>query len=150
MTLLVGERRGEKLANERDGPRGADLARAEADDVGIVVAPALAGGELVVHERGADAPELVGCDRRPNPAPAHENAHLDELLADRVRGRASEVGIVHRLVRKRAHVEHVVAIGLERVDNGPLVREPRVITTECDAHGISTLSMSGTGPGRQG
>ena len=55
--LLVG---GEEGDQGIDGNVRTDHAAAEAHDVGMVVPAGQAGGRHVVHDRGADAGDLVG------------------------------------------------------------------------------------------
>ena len=61
-----------------DGARGLHLARAQAEDIGVVFLAGEAGGLRVVAEGGADTAQLVGRDGGAGAAAAHQDARVHE------------------------------------------------------------------------
>src|SRR4030095_7509984 len=66
------EFRTKERAHELAGQLGADHLRPEAEDVHVVVLDALVGRVRVVADRGADAGDLAGGNRRAHARAAHE------------------------------------------------------------------------------
>src|SRR5262245_50591837 len=73
---------------------GAHRAAAHAEDVHVVVLDALPRREVIVNERGPNAPHLVRTDRSPDSAPADRHTAIDRPRRDRSRERRDGVRIV--------------------------------------------------------
>ena len=69
MPIGLTELGAEERLDEIPGDGGPDRPSAHAEDVEVIVLDALLRGEVVVDERGADAGDLVGADRRATPLP---------------------------------------------------------------------------------
>ena len=67
-------------------------------------------------------------------AAADEHAEVRAPLADRRADRPRVVGIIHRVRRRGAEVEELVAVPRERRDQRRLVGEPPVIRGDREAH----------------
>jgi len=84
----------EEVPYQFDGELGTDHARAERDDVHVVVLDPLMSGEGIVTERTTNAGELARGDARPDAAPAHEDAALGLAFHDSAANGCRHIGIV--------------------------------------------------------
>src|SRR5262249_31550574 len=66
----------------------------EADDVHVVVFDALPRGEVIFHEGGPNAGNLVGANRRADAAAADRDTALDFSASYRASERNDEIGVV--------------------------------------------------------
>ena len=135
MAFRPGESGTQKVPHELDGKLGTDHARAEGDDVHVVVLDALMGREGIMAESTADAGELARGDARPDAAPAHEDAALGLAFHDSAANGCRHIGIV---ITEDwlfgSAVDDVESarpqLGEDRGAKGP----SRVIATEGDSH----------------
>jgi hypothetical protein len=70
-------------------------ARAEAENVHVVVLHSLAGGVGVVTDAGANSADLVRRDRRADAAAADKDSALDIAVQDGLRDSERDVGIIY-------------------------------------------------------
>ena len=135
MTLGARKLGREECSNQLLGESGTHDARAEREHVHVVVLHALAGGERVVAEGGANAAKLVGGNRRSHAAAAHQYATPPATVLDCFRHDLGEIRIVVVGVEVvRAAVENVVAGALNRVGHDCLERKTSVIGADGDYH----------------
>src|SRR3954454_23928745 len=73
VALLAGEARAREGGDELGRDRGADHARADAEDIAVVVADALLGRVVVVRDGGAHVRQLAGGNRHAGAAAADED-----------------------------------------------------------------------------
>jgi hypothetical protein len=139
VTLFEAERLGDEGVDERDGLGDLVLARADRDDVGVVVLPGELSGAQVPDECRAHAPDLVGRDLLAVARTAEDDAEsLDAgiLIAhDGLRGVDAERRvIVERVIRGGAVVGDLVAL-LAQVRLQLLAQlEAGVVGGDMDAH----------------
>ena len=87
--------------------------------------------------------ELVGRDAHPQAGPADQDAPVGLAVADLMRDRCGDVGIVHRLVAKRAHVLDLMAKSLDQLDHLQSDRIPTMVSPNGYTH---VLPMRESGP----
>lgn len=146
--FLAGEFGREPFAADFDGGLCVQHVGSQAEDVCVVVLPALARGEEVVAERRADALDLVGGNGGAHAAAAHKDPQFDELVADGVAHGPGEIRVVHRITGERPQIQDVVTVLLQSRDNRLLQRVAGVVAAKGDAHPFLSLpgsSMSGAG-----
>ena len=129
--------------DEIPGDFGSDRPAAHAEHVHVVILHALLRREVVVDERGADARDLVGADRRADAASADGHAAFDRPRHDGAGERDHEVRIV---------VVRVEGVGAEIDDPCPAERrcatfsscfaEAAVIGRDSDAHRVISSSRA--------
>ncbi len=102
-------------------------ARSQAEDVDVVVLNALARGKAVVARGCADAPKLVGRHRRARAAAAHQDRALGAPVQHGLCGGAGEIGIVGRLGRGGAQVQHLVSQAAQFLNDRAFQGEPGMI-----------------------
>src|SRR5215472_3180138 len=103
----------EKGAQAVLGDLEAHHARAERQDVGVVVLPREARGRGVVADARAHRPVPIGRDRDPDPGAAHEYAAPSLAPLDRARERVGEVRIIHGVATVGPEIQHLESQGLE-------------------------------------
>src|SRR5262249_3032401 len=116
-------------------------ARAEREDVRVVVLAAHTRAERVATRRGAHAGQLVGGHRHPDARAAHEHAARGLAGDHRRADRDGVVGVIDRLGRLRAEVHDVVAVVDEPCLEIFLQGESRVIGAEAHDRHMGTISV---------
>ena len=139
MTRFGREARADERTHELVCELGADDARAEHDDVHVVVLHALMRRVGVVADGRANAGDLAGGDRCANPAAADEHAAFRQAVRDGEAHGQRVIGIVDGLDRVRADVEHVVSVTTEVLDDVLLQGVARVVRADDDAHPLRIL-----------
>jgi len=140
--LLACEPGVEEGAHEFGREFRTDDARAEREHVHVVVLDALVRGIGVVAHARADAAHLVRGHARADAAPAQQHTALGLALLDGLADRAGVVGVVHRVGRVGAEVNHLVAFREDRLDDFGLEREAPVVAGNGDFHGSSQKSVA--------
>ena len=139
VSRVAAEPRSKERAHELVRELGADDARAQHDDVHVVVFDALMRGIRVVAHGRAHAGDLAGGDRRADAAAANQHAALRQAVGDRETERERVVRIVDGLRRVRADVEHVVSVTTEALGDVLLQGVTRVVRANDDAHPVRIL-----------
>lgn len=117
MALGLTELGSQKRLDEVPGREGPNDPSPNAENVHVIVFHALPSREVIVHERGTDASDLVGTDRRANAAAAHRDTALDLSPGDGPRERDDEVRIVVGGIQMiRAEIHDVVSCRAETSD----------------------------------
>lgn len=114
-----------------------DEASAKAKHVGVVVQTRHASRSDIVHGGSPDAGNLVGSYGNSDAAAANGDTQIDVVPDHGVSNCRSEVGIVDRLNRVSADIEHVVTKRLDVSRNNGLEVEPGVVRAKGDAHQTS-------------
>ncbi len=97
----------------------------EAEDIGVVVAAAHFGRDVVVAGGRADAGELVRRHAHPQAGAADQNAALGLAAADHAGDPCGHVGIVDGLAGIGAHVFHLVLQAAQQIDDPARMGKPR-------------------------
>src|SRR5436190_1648608 len=116
-------------------------ARAERQDVGVVVLAAEPRRVGVGAGGGADAGDLVGGHRHTEPGAAHEDAPAGLARRHGARDERREVGIVHGLGRLGAAIHDVVPAADQPRLEVLLEREPGMVGAERDGRHRQTISV---------
>src|SRR6478609_2510528 len=133
---VAAERLGEERVDELDGLVDRVLARADGDDVRVVVLAPQAGRVEVPRERGAHAGHLVRGDLLAVARPPDDDAERARLRDDRLaRGEAERRVVVEGVELVGPVVHDVVARGLEVLDEVGLELVAGVIGGDVNAHG---------------
>src|SRR5262245_61803638 len=104
----------------------------------MIVLDSLLSRKMVFDERGANAPDLVGADRRADSAAADRDAALDLLGCDGSGQWNDEIGIVVSLVeRMRAEIDHFVPRRSKLCQDCFLKAKTTVIRCQSHTHGCS-------------
>src|SRR5690606_9951759 len=139
VALLTRERRGDEAVDEGDRLLDGVLARADRDDIGVVVLARELRGREVPAERGPHALDLVGGDLL---AVARSAEHDAERLPSRAlvahdgtRRVDAEAGVVvQRVVALGPVVDHLVPGVAEMLLQGLTELESGVVGRDVDAH----------------
>lgn len=102
--------------------------------VGVVVLAAEAGREEVVAEGGACPVHLVGGDLLALPAPTQHDATVGLAPDNRPGGRGTEWRVVDGRLGAGAEVKHLVATGLQVLNEEGLERKASVVGGNRDLH----------------
>ena len=129
------ERRGHERLDARQRHLAADDPRAHRQHVGVVVLAAEPCGDRIGRLHAADAADLVGNDLLAGAAAAQDDAELALAGCHGARGWRDDVGIVDRLGRIDAEVDHLVAGQGQPVGDRLLQREAGVVGRQGNAHG---------------
>ena len=114
----------------------------EAEDVGVVVAAAHFGRQIVVAGGRADAGELVGRDAHSQAGAADQDAAIDLAAADLAGHPGGDVGIIDGLAGVRAHVLHLVAQSLQQLDDPRADGKTAMIGADSDTH-VQSKQLAG-------
>ena len=145
VTFGVGESSGKKRGDQRLGQRRADDARAQHQDVDVIVQHALGRRVGVVAEPGANTRQLVCGDTRAHAAAADDQAALGAAVEHGAAHGLGVVGIVHRLGRVRPEVEDLVPLPLQPLGQMLLQADARVICSYRHSHGRVRSSSRASG-----
>ena len=99
----------------------------------------------VVDQRGPDAAHLVRRDLLALAGPADDDPALGLARHHRATDGGAERGVVDRLGRVGAEVEHVVALRREERDEVRLEREAGMVRTDRDLHRANIRTRAGDG-----
>jgi len=108
---------------------------AHADNVHVIVLDPLAGREMIVDQRGANARNLVGTHGCTHAAAAngHVTLHLARRHSLAERGDKVRIVVIRRLA-VRAEIDNLMAGRTELGDKSLLQAEPAVISGDADTH----------------
>src|SRR5271166_846391 len=133
--LCLAKLRCEKRLHEIPRHLGSYGAATQAEDVHVIVLNALPRREMVVDERGADAPDFVGAHGRTNAAAADRDAAFHFARGHRLREGHHVAGIVvFRVQRIGAEILDLMTRCMELRDESFFQREPTVICRNAHAH----------------
>ena len=136
MPFFVGIPGGKEVIDEFMSEGGSDDARAEDEDVHIVMLDALVGRVRIVGESGADAGDFVGGNGGADAAAADEDAALG-FTAEHFGGKGlGEVGVVDGVSGIRSGVDWLITFGAEVFDEVLLESETGVVGSNGDFHGF--------------
>ena len=115
--------------------RWSDCPTTHANNIHMIVLDPLAGREMIVDQRGANARNLVGTHRRPHAAAAdcHATFDLPRRYSPAERGDKVRIVVIRRLA-VRAEIDNLMAGRTELGDKSLLQAEPAVISGNADAH----------------
>jgi len=109
MAVFVGKLGAEERSYEIFGEFYADNARAQDENVDVIMLDALMGGISVVAHSGADAGKLIGGDTGADATPADEHTALGFSVQDSPADGFGEIRIVGRILVESANVQNFVA-----------------------------------------
>jgi hypothetical protein len=112
----------------------ANHARAEYENIHIVMFDALVGGVMVVTESRADTFDLVGGDTRADTAAADENRAFGLVCEESVSDFGGEIGVVDGGGGVGPDIDNLVAFGLEALADVLFQFVPCVVTTYDNEH----------------
>jgi len=110
MAVLAGEPGREKRVRNFESERGADDARAEAQDVHVVVFDRLMRRVGVVTHGGPHPGKLACRNRDAGPAATNDDAPLGLPVAQGHGDRLGGIRIIHRGGRMSPEIEHIVTL----------------------------------------
>src|SRR5690625_200630 len=125
-----------------------DHARAERQDVGVIVLSRQPCGRTVVAERRAHAPVTIGGNGDADPRAAHQHSLLGTALVDSLCHGIGKVGIVNRITAVGSEAQDIVTLAAKMIcktllkgeagmvgcqRNCPLRSEERRVGKECGA-----------------
>lgn len=103
---------------------------AQHQDIGVVVRTRQGCASDVVHERRADAVDLIGGDRHPDARPAQENTALGRSVCDAACDRFGEIRVIDRGGRRGPEVLDLHAASAQFVHDHSLGTQGGVITRD--------------------
>src|SRR5271165_2174945 len=134
MTRGPGKLRAQKRFDEFLSQFFSYDARADDQNIEVVVFHALPRGAGVVANAGADAGNLVGGHSHAHAAAVEEDAAVGLAFGYGVRDEFGEVRVVRGIFVEGADVENVMAERAYHVAHFAFERETRVVGTDDDAH----------------
>ena len=132
MPLAAGEFRVKESVDDLQREAGADHARAERKDVGVVVLTRGFGGKAVAAKSGADAAGLVGRDRNADACSADDDPPLILARGDGLRHQAAVDGVIAAVQSVRAEVLVCEAPLFQMGHDLPLEFESAVVASDCN------------------
>src|SRR5262245_3982720 len=138
VALGVAERSGEERLDEVPGDGGSYGPAAHTQDVHVIVLDPLPSSEVIVDNRRADAPHLVGAHGRADAAAAHGYSAFHLSGGNRPRKRDDVVGIVIALVQAMsAEIDDLMPRGAKLAEQFLLQTKSSMIGGDANAHIVS-------------
>src|SRR5262249_17378966 len=138
MAILAKKFRAEESAGQFAGDFRPDDARAENQDIHIVVLDSLMGRMNIVAKPGAYARNLVGGDGRAHTAATHDDAPFCLPGDDGSTHRGCKIGIIDRIIRVCPTIHYRVAHFAQERLQMFFKLKAGVIRTDDDAHGFTS------------
>ena len=133
----------EPLVDDHLGELGAHDARAEGEDVRVVVHAGELGAKGLGAHDGAHALDLVGGQADPHARAADEDAQVDVAVRHGAADLVAGDGVIEALGAVGAEVHDLVAALLEVLGDDVLELDGGVVVTDTDLHGAVPLCSCG-------
>ena len=121
--------RGQKGVQDFSGLRGGSVARAQAEDIGVVMLAGKRGHVLVEDQRGAHAADLVGGHAHADARRANQKAEFAPLGRDQLSHRPGVIGVIANFGRIGPDIGQGNALLLQVVLDRLLQAETGVVAT---------------------